>query len=190
MRAILRIEVEAVRFLKEEPHRLDSLLQRVRSMTDTLTMLRRHVTDGLLKGADAAQAAQYVAMEKATAAEVLRNQEEASHASGQPLYGAGVPRDVKSEVVPLTVHHAQSSPVLIQPSQLSSAPLSPAQHPASPPTVTQEVAAALQSSQATQAPQMPMNGSTMHSLFTEEVHSVRARNRAASIEVQSSFSFL
>ena len=26
MRAILRIEVEAVRFLKEEPHRLDSLL--------------------------------------------------------------------------------------------------------------------------------------------------------------------
>lgn len=41
MRAILRIEVEAVRFLKEEPHRLDSLLQRVRSMTDTLTMLRR-----------------------------------------------------------------------------------------------------------------------------------------------------
>lgn len=41
MRAILRIEVEAVRFLKEEPHRLDSLLQRVRGMTDTLTMLRR-----------------------------------------------------------------------------------------------------------------------------------------------------
>lgn len=41
MRAILRIEVEAVRFLKEEPHKLDSLLKRVRSMTDILTMLRR-----------------------------------------------------------------------------------------------------------------------------------------------------
>lgn len=41
MRAILRVEVEAVRFLKEEPHRLDCLLQRVRSMTDTLTLLRR-----------------------------------------------------------------------------------------------------------------------------------------------------
>lgn len=41
MRAILRIEVEAVRFLKEEPHRLDSLLQRVRGMTDVLTVLRR-----------------------------------------------------------------------------------------------------------------------------------------------------
>ena len=41
MRAILRIEVEAVRFLKEEPHKLDCLLKRVRSMTDVLTMLRR-----------------------------------------------------------------------------------------------------------------------------------------------------
>lgn len=41
MRAVLRIEVEAVRFLKEEPHRLDSLLQRVRGMTDILTTLRR-----------------------------------------------------------------------------------------------------------------------------------------------------
>ncbi|XP_006773891.1 PREDICTED: sickle tail protein homolog [Myotis davidii] len=173
MRAILRIEVEAVRFLKEEPHRLDSLLQRVRSMTDTLTLLRRHVTDGLLKGTDAAEAAQYVAMEKATAAEVL---------ASQPLHGAAVPRDVKSEVVPLMVHHAQSSPVVTQPSQLSSTPPNPAQHPTSPPAVTQEVTSAPQSSQATQSPQAPMNGSSMQSLFIEEIHSVSARNRAVSIE--------
>ncbi|XP_059953696.1 sickle tail protein homolog isoform X5 [Mesoplodon densirostris] len=184
MRAILRIEVEAVRFLKEEPHRLDSLLQRVRGMTDALTMLRRHVTDGLLKGTDAAQATQYVVMEKATAAEVLRAQEEAPRASGQPLPGVGVPGDVKSEVVPLTVHHAQSSPVVIQPSQLSSALLNPAQHlpggpgphPASPPAVTQEVTSALQS------PQMPGNGSCVQSLFVDEIHSVSAKNRAVSIE--------
>ncbi|XP_027450502.2 sickle tail protein homolog isoform X9 [Zalophus californianus] len=190
MRAILRIEVEAVRFLKEEPHRLDSLLQRVRSMTDTLTMLRRHVTDGLLKGTDAAQAAQYVAMEKATAAEVLKNQEEAPHTSGQPLPVAGVPGDVKSEVVPLTIHHAQSSPVLIQPSQLSAALLNPAHHlpagtgphPASPPAAAQEGTSALLSAQAPQSPQTPMNGSTMQSLFIEEIHSVSAKNRAVSIE--------
>ncbi|XP_043334890.1 sickle tail protein homolog isoform X3 [Cervus canadensis] len=184
MRAILRIEVEAVRFLKEEPHRLDSLLQRVRGLTDTLTMLRRHVTDGLLKGSDAAQAAQYVAMEKATAAEVLRAQEEAPHTSGQPLPGAGVPGDVKAEVVPLTVHHAQSSPVVIQPSQLSSALLNPAQHapggpgphPASAPAATQEAPSALPS------PQMPGDGSSVQSLFIEEIHSVSARSRAVSIE--------
>ncbi|XP_046534912.1 sickle tail protein homolog isoform X16 [Equus quagga] len=190
MRAILRIEVEAVRFLKEEPHRLDSLLQRVRGMTDTLTMLRRHVTDGLLKGTDAAQAAQYVAMEKATAAEVLKNQEEALHTSGQPLHGAGVLGDMKSEVMPLTVHHAQSSPVVIQTSQLSSALLNPAQHLpggtgpylASSPAVTQEGTSALQSAQAPQSPQTPVNGSTMQSLFIEEIHSVSSKNRAVSIE--------
>uniref|UniRef100_A0A8D2D9N3 KIAA1217 n=1 Tax=Sciurus vulgaris TaxID=55149 RepID=A0A8D2D9N3_SCIVU len=190
MRAVLRIEVEAVRFLKEEPHKLDCLLKRVRSMTDVLTMLRRHVTDGLLKGADAAQAAQYVAMEKATAAEVLKNQEEAAHAPSQPLHGMGVPGDVKSEVVPLsgmTVHHAQSSPVVIQPSQHSLALVNPAQnlpvgtgtHTASSPAVTQEV---LQSTPAPQSPQTPMNGSTMQSLFIEEIHSVSAKNRAVSIE--------
>ncbi|KAM8958461.1 sickle tail protein homolog isoform 4-T4 [Lycaon pictus] len=190
MRAILRIEVEAVRFLKEEPHRLDSLLQRVRSMTDTLTMLRRHVTDGLLKGTDAAQAAQYVAMEKATAAEVLKNQEEAPHSPGQHPHAAGVPGDMKSEVVPLTVHHAQSSPVVIRPSQLSAALLNPAQHLpagtgphlAGPPAATQEGTSALPSTQAPQSPQMPMNGSTMQSLFIEEIHSVSAKNRAVSIE--------
>ncbi|KAM6161857.1 sickle tail protein homolog isoform 8-T8 [Erethizon dorsatum] len=193
MRAVLRIEVEAVRFLKEEPHKLDSLLRRVRSMTDVLTMLRRHVTDGLLKGTDAAQAAQYVAMEKATAAEVMKNQEEAACAPSQPLHGTGVPGDVKSEVVALSgmmVHHAQSSPVVIQPSQHSSALLNPAQnmpgvmgpHTASPPGVTQEVTPAMQSAAALQSPQAPMNGSAMQSLFIEEIHGVSARNRAVSIE--------
>ncbi|XP_055207971.1 sickle tail protein homolog isoform X5 [Gorilla gorilla gorilla] len=188
MRAILRIEVEAVRFLKEEPHKLDSLLKRVRSMTDVLTMLRRHVTDGLLKGTDAAQAAQYMAMEKATAAEVLKSQEEAAHTSGQPFHSTGAPGDAKSEVVPLsgmTVHHAQSSPVVIQPSQHSVALLNPAQnlpHVASSPAVPQEATSTLQMSQAPQSPQIPMNGSAMQSLFIEEIHGVSAKNRAVSIE--------
>lgn len=41
MRVVLRVEVEAVKFLKEEPHRLDALLKRCKSITDTLTTLRR-----------------------------------------------------------------------------------------------------------------------------------------------------
>ncbi|XP_042672411.1 sickle tail protein homolog isoform X4 [Centrocercus urophasianus] len=82
MRAILRIEVEAVRFLKEEPHKLDSLLKRVRSMTDILTMLRRHVTEGLLRGVDSSQTVQYSAMEKSTVTEALKNQEEPKQTQG------------------------------------------------------------------------------------------------------------
>ncbi|XP_061778252.1 sickle tail protein homolog isoform X8 [Nerophis ophidion] len=52
MRSVLRVEVEAVKFLKEEPHKLDSMLKRVKSLTDTLSSLRRSATDGLQKAAD------------------------------------------------------------------------------------------------------------------------------------------
>lgn len=36
--------MEAVKFLKEEPHRLDALLKRCNTMTDALSMLRRYQT--------------------------------------------------------------------------------------------------------------------------------------------------
>lgn len=39
---VLRVEVEAVKFLKEEPHRLDALLKRCKTITDTLTAMRRY----------------------------------------------------------------------------------------------------------------------------------------------------
>ncbi|XP_058624744.1 SRC kinase signaling inhibitor 1 isoform X17 [Onychostoma macrolepis] len=52
MRVVLRVEVEAVKFLKEEPHRLDALLKRCRSITDTLTTLRRLVNEGVWKTQD------------------------------------------------------------------------------------------------------------------------------------------
>ena len=42
MRVVLRVEVEAVKFLKEEPHRLDALLKRCKTVTDTLTTMRRY----------------------------------------------------------------------------------------------------------------------------------------------------
>ncbi|XP_054046010.1 sickle tail protein homolog isoform X4 [Rissa tridactyla] len=179
MRAILRIEVEAVRFLKEEPHKLDSLLKRVRSMTDILTMLRRHVTEGLLRGVDPSQAVQYSAMEKATAADSQKNQEELKHAQGHAqqnltaITSESQVSSVKSEVVPfstMTVHHVQSSPVVMHQSQHSSALVNHAQGSptaashsesvpagghlsATPPVPPQEPAAGPQPTQATPAPQ-------------------------------------
>ncbi|XP_047666743.1 sickle tail protein isoform X3 [Tachysurus fulvidraco] len=54
MRAVLRVEVEAVKFLKEEPHKLDSMLKRVKSLTETLSTLRRRATVGLMKSSDPA----------------------------------------------------------------------------------------------------------------------------------------
>ncbi|XP_040402181.1 sickle tail protein homolog isoform X7 [Cygnus olor] len=206
MRAILRIEVEAVRFLKEEPHKLDSLLKRVRSMTDILTMLRRHVTEGLLRGVDSSQAVQYSTMEKATATEALKNQEEPKHTQGHAqqnliaVTSESQVSSVKSEVVPfstMTVHHVQSSPVVIHQSQHSSALVNHAQgspaapshseglpvsghFSATPPPPPQEPAIGSQHTQGMPSPQV--NGNTMQSLFIEEIHSASTRNRAVSIE--------
>ncbi|XP_029428649.1 SRC kinase signaling inhibitor 1 isoform X1 [Rhinatrema bivittatum] len=45
MRVVLRVEVEAVKFLKEEPNRLDSLLKRCKTVTDTLAQIRRQVEE-------------------------------------------------------------------------------------------------------------------------------------------------
>lgn len=41
MRVVLRVEVEAVKFLKEEPHRLDALLKRCKTISDTLNTMRK-----------------------------------------------------------------------------------------------------------------------------------------------------
>ncbi|XP_059325997.1 sickle tail protein homolog isoform X6 [Ammospiza nelsoni] len=206
MRAILRIEVEAVRFLKEEPHKLDSLLKRVRSMTDVLTVLRRHVTEGLLRGVDPSQAVQYSAMEKPTAADILKNQEEHKPTQGHTQQTLpAVPSEsqvssVKSEVIPfssMTVHHVQSSPVVMHQSQHSAALVPHAQgspsagshseavptsgHPSASPAPPEPTAGA-QPTAATPAAQVSVNGNTMQSLFIEEIHSASSRNRAVSIE--------
>ncbi|XP_061561459.1 SRC kinase signaling inhibitor 1-like isoform X2 [Phycodurus eques] len=45
MRVVLRVEVEAVKFLKEEPHRLDALLRRCNSIRDSLSSLRRRASE-------------------------------------------------------------------------------------------------------------------------------------------------
>lgn len=42
MHSVLKPEVEAVRFLKEEPHKMDSMLKRVKGLTETLSSLRRY----------------------------------------------------------------------------------------------------------------------------------------------------
>ncbi|MEQ2285392.1 hypothetical protein AMECASPLE_031271, partial [Ameca splendens] len=49
MRVVLRVEVEAVKFLKEEPQRLEALLKRCNTMIDALSTLRRQVSEGVWK---------------------------------------------------------------------------------------------------------------------------------------------
>ncbi|KAM8966532.1 sickle tail protein homolog isoform 2-T2 [Pelodytes ibericus] len=201
MRAVLRVEVEAVRFLKEEPHKLDSMLKRIRNMTDALSALRRHGTAGPSKSTDFNQNNQSNTIEHVTETNSIQHQEEKTHTHLQPTQtevSESQTTSVKSEVVPLSagvkVHQVQSSPVLMQQSQHS---LALGNHPlnsntqtmsdmlvnhqtSTAVTLTQEASGGFQQSPAAQSSQH--NGSSIQSLFIEEIQQTSYRNRAVSIE--------
>ncbi|XP_027861455.1 sickle tail protein homolog isoform X10 [Xiphophorus couchianus] len=135
MRAVLRVEVEAVKFLKEEPHKLDSMLKRVKSLTDTLSSLRRYATEGSQKGVDISTNAS-VGVNHTTAAETAV---EAPSTSVQLTSSSAPPEaqssTVRSEVMPsspVVIHHVQSSPVHIQQSQQSAALIAQPSPPLTP----------------------------------------------------------
>ncbi|XP_056868370.1 sickle tail protein homolog isoform X14 [Takifugu flavidus] len=127
MRAVLRVEVEAVKFLKEEPHKLDSMLKRVKSLTDTLGSLRRCATEGSQKGPDlvANVPVSHSPSPSAPSSESPGNPLPVSTQPG-PTSAPLEPQSstIKSEVMPsspVVIHHVQSSPVHIQQSQQSAA---------------------------------------------------------------------
>ncbi|KAK2859547.1 hypothetical protein Q5P01_004167 [Channa striata] len=115
MRAVLRVEVEAVKFLKEEPHKLDSMLKRVKSLTDTLSSLRRCATEGHQKGP----------VENTPPPEMPAEAPPAAVEPGStsaPLEPQS--STIRSEVMPsspVVIHHVQSSPVHMHLSQQSAA---------------------------------------------------------------------
>ncbi|XP_069504268.1 sickle tail protein homolog isoform X3 [Ambystoma mexicanum] len=206
MRAVLRVEVEAVRFLKEEPHKLDSLLKRIRNMTDILTALRRHVTEGAYKGTESTHKVQYIVKEKTLEPEPLRSHDELTRVQTFTLQTAsGIAQESKASsgksepFSTMTVHHVQSSPVLMHHSQQSTALVnhslnSPAatcntanlqtagdQAPSTPVT-TQESVVVIQHAQTPQSPPVSINGSSTQGFFINEIHHASFRNRAVSIE--------
>ncbi|GAA6215050.1 sickle tail protein homolog isoform X12 [Lates japonicus] len=125
MRAVLRVEVEAVKFLKEEPHKLDSMLKRVKSLTDTLSSLRRHATEGSQKGSDPSA---NIPVDNSPSAAASEAPADAPPVSVQPTSTSATlelqSSTIRSEVMPsspVVIHHVQSSPVLMQQSQQSAA---------------------------------------------------------------------
>ncbi|XP_063777673.1 sickle tail protein homolog isoform X4 [Pseudophryne corroboree] len=198
MRAVLRVEVEAVRFLKEEPHKLDSLLKRIRNMTDALSTLRRHVSEGPSKIVDFNQNNQFIITEKVTDIEVTQNKEVKNQTylqTTQSEQANTVPSpttSVKSEVVPLSagvkVHQVQSSPVFMQQSQHSSALVNHVftsgnqSADSSVNILSTSVSSSAAQEQTPPAQPAQHNGSSAQNLFIEEIYHAGYRNRAVSIE--------
>ncbi|KAJ8277605.1 hypothetical protein GJAV_G00077450 [Gymnothorax javanicus] len=206
MRAVLRVEVEAVKFLKEEPHKLDSMLKRVKNLTDTLSGLRRLVTDGPLKGSESP----VVVRETSTESEALPTTMQESPvatpiATPTPTSPLPEPQNssVRSEVMPASppvIHRAQSSPVHVQQTQQSAALV---HHPSPPLTPIQgrdsPLLARINPNSRGNSPALPKkpvlnpepsapfatsNGSAPQNFIIEEVHSNRekSKQRALSIE--------
>nr|XP_057916837.1 sickle tail protein homolog isoform X3 [Doryrhamphus excisus] len=133
MRSVLRVEVEAVKFLKEEPHKLDSMLKRVKSLTDTLSNLRRFATEGPQKEADPSSNIPMDISPSLAEAPVVESPPASfpPSSTAPPLESQNAA--VKSEPVsPVVIHHVESSLVHMQQSQRS-ASLSSAQP--SPPLI-------------------------------------------------------
>ncbi|XP_077085418.1 sickle tail protein homolog isoform X4 [Siphateles boraxobius] len=122
MRGVLRVEVEAVRFLKEEPHKMDSMLKRVKALTDTLSGLRRYATESHNHTSDPVQV-------KALPTNSVSFVDE--YRSPKPIHESPIPQPRSpakiscSEPVassPVTVHRIQTAPVS---ARHSSPPLTP-----------------------------------------------------------------
>ncbi|XP_065150979.1 sickle tail protein homolog isoform X3 [Paramisgurnus dabryanus] len=186
MRAVLRVEVEAVKFLKEEPHKLDSMLMRVRTLTDTLNNLRRCAPDSMLNSSELVS---LTPPEKTESAVVIESIEPASVTPQTST--------VRSEVMtttPLVIHHAQASPVASQQSQQSTAPSPPAlQRQESIPSPTKQLKKPTASPEQTQIVINSSNGISTNGvhgknpspgLFIEEIQASRSKtkNRAVSIK--------
>uniref|UniRef100_A0A3Q3GMQ7 Si:ch211-285f17.1 n=1 Tax=Labrus bergylta TaxID=56723 RepID=A0A3Q3GMQ7_9LABR len=179
MRSVLRVEVEAVKFLKEEPHKLDSMLKRVKSLTDSLSGLRRY-------------------------GERWRKNVTAP-ASPVPPGSTSAPLEpqtstIRSEVMPsspVVIHHVQSSPVHMQQSQQSAAlasqpspPLTPSPKPGnsqgrdSPKGSTSDPPSPARLKKTQGNPVNNGNGTTSQGLIIEELQNSqdKSKNRAMSIQ--------
>uniref|UniRef100_A0A7N8XN97 KIAA1217 ortholog n=1 Tax=Mastacembelus armatus TaxID=205130 RepID=A0A7N8XN97_9TELE len=186
MRAVLRVEVEAVKFLKEEPHKLDSMLKRVKSLTDTLSNLRRCATEGPQKGPDPCSK---VSVDNSLSSEAPAEAPPLTVHTGStstPLEPQS--STIRSEMMPsspVVIHHVQSSPVHIQQSQQSAA-LTAQPSPPLTPNPTQVPSPKLSKSQGRESPKGVNNGNSTcnQDLVIEELQSSqdKSKNRAMSIE--------
>ncbi|CAL9698084.1 unnamed protein product [Knipowitschia caucasica] len=203
MRAVLRVEVEAVKFLKEEPHKLDSMLKRVKMLTDILSGLRKSASESPQKTpannpADSSplRASPLSNPSRVTAPTVSTpaltespNPSPPNPTPPKPTIAPGVPPSS-----PVVVQQMQSSMVLVQQSQQSTA-LTTQPSPTNPPSPPQSKVHGRESpkgvsvdpptpKKANGNPPSNGNGTFHNDMVIEELQSnpEKGRNRALSIK--------
>ncbi|XP_026857047.2 sickle tail protein homolog isoform X2 [Electrophorus electricus] len=166
MRSVLRVEVEAVRFLKEEPHKMDSMLKRVKGLTETLSDLQSCATES------------HALVDPVAPVSLTTTKESDSPDTSRSSPGPQPLSPARSELTPsspVVVHQACSSPVNLQPCQHSvslshqpSPPLTPVSGRDSPTVAkvsprSREDSTALQKKEASAGQERPMDCSSVTS---------------------------
>ncbi|XP_019900943.2 sickle tail protein homolog isoform X2 [Esox lucius] len=211
MRAVLRVEVEAVRFLKEEPQKMDSMLKRVKALTEALSALRRRVTEnhpqppepGAYKAAEGAKTADAESdpgPKNLPTVESPKPQPRSSVKPSLPQPQGPNPagRPDAAPASPVVAHRVKSSPVSKQPCHHAAAlphhpspPLTPTFGRDSP-TVAKVSPRSRESSPALQKRGVPWCGDGPGSSVaatrppgSEEIHNYRGsiKNRGMDMEV-------
>ncbi|CDQ56876.1 unnamed protein product [Oncorhynchus mykiss] len=177
MRSVLRVEVEAVKFLKEEPHKLDSMLKRVKCLTETLSSLRRCATTPI---------------ESSPATSTMVDPDPPAEPPASP---SALPEpqisSIRSEVVmpscPMVIHHGRDSPSSAKGSTgtASSSNSNPSSQGGSPAQQKKTPAATASANQELPTQALVNNGSNgTGNFFIEEIltKSSKSKNRAMSIK--------
>ncbi|XP_051984109.1 sickle tail protein homolog isoform X1 [Xyrauchen texanus] len=111
MHAVLRVEVEAVRFLKDDPHKMDGMLKRVKALTDTLSGLRRYATESHSHASDSVPV-KAVNTDSFTFVEESRSSQHVCDSrTPQPRSPAKISCSDPTPSSPGTVHRVQTAPV-------------------------------------------------------------------------------
>ncbi|XP_061550401.1 sickle tail protein homolog isoform X2 [Phycodurus eques] len=132
MRSVLRLEMDAVRFLKEEPHKMDYMLKRVKALTEGLSSLRRCVSESNppFKGAQAERLKVSEADQKH-----LMTQSPQTSPQPQPRSSVGGPQAIPSSSLtqpklnyavsasPATAHGVKTTPATVIQAHRHSPPL-------------------------------------------------------------------
>ncbi|XP_051553349.1 sickle tail protein homolog isoform X2 [Myxocyprinus asiaticus] len=111
MHAVLQVEVEAVRFLKEEPHKMDGMLKRVKALTDTLSGLRRYASESHTHASDSVHVKAVTADSFTSVEESRSTQPVRDSPTPQPISPAKISCSDPTPSSPGTVHHVRMAPV-------------------------------------------------------------------------------
>ncbi|KAK1790175.1 hypothetical protein P4O66_014097, partial [Electrophorus voltai] len=187
MRSVLRVEVEAVRFLKEEPHKMDSMLKRVKGLTETLSDLQSCATES------------HALVDPVAPVSLTTTKESDSPDTSRSSPGPQPLSPARSELTPsspVVVHQACSSPVNLQPCQHSvslshqpSPPLTPVSGRDSPTVAkvsprSREDSTALQKKEASAGQERPMDCSSVTSCPPQHEETGTGKDKVSHSEIR------